>query len=106
MDKRTTGIVATIVAVVLCGCPGLFALCLGALTGLAGVIPGANIDIFGSQDPQTALFTGIGILCLGLIFIAIPIIVGFVTLRNRPAPAEAVNPPAPQEPGEPLPPAN
>jgi hypothetical protein len=85
MDKRTTGIVATIVAVLLCGCPGLFALCFGALTAFAGAVPGSSIDIFGSSDPQTALLTGIGVLCLGLIFVAIPVVVGFVTLRNRPA---------------------
>ncbi len=106
MDKRTTGIVATIAAVLLCGCPGLFALCLGAITAFAGAVPGSQIDIFGSQDPQTALLTGVGVLCLGLIFIAIPVVVGFVTLRNRPASAAAVNPPSSQEPGEPLPPAN
>ncbi len=106
MDKRTTGIVATIVAVLLCGCPGLFALCSGAITAFAGAVPGSNIDIFGSSDPQTALLTGVGVLCLGVILIAIPVVVGIVTLRNRPAPAASVNPPSSQEPGEPLPPTS
>ena len=103
MDKRTTGIVATIVAVLLCGCPGLFALCFGAISALGSFVPGANINIGGSNDPRSALILGIGALCLGIIFVAIPIVVGFVTLRNKPG--TAVNPPPPQEPGEPLPPA-
>ncbi len=32
MDTKTKGIVATIAAVVLCGCPGLFMCLFGALT--------------------------------------------------------------------------
>jgi hypothetical protein len=48
-------------------------------------VPGAEIDIFGSQDPSAALTTGIVLLCLGVIFVAIPIVIGLVTLRKKPA---------------------
>ena len=85
MDKRTTGIVATIVAVLLCGCPGLAAACWGAIALLAGFIPGSEIDIGGSSDPQTAILTGVGSLCVGILFVLIPVVVGFLTLRRKPA---------------------
>ncbi len=99
MDRRTTGIVATIVAVLLCGCPGLVSLCFGAMFALVGGIPGADIDVFGSSDPGNAVGLGIGGICLGIIFIIIPVVVGFLMLRNKPA----AIPPA--GPSEPLPPA-
>jgi hypothetical protein len=67
---------------------------------MVSYIPGATIDIFGSNDPRTALFTGLGMLCLGVIFIAIPFVVGFLTLRQRPEAAE----PEPVS-DEPIPPA-
>lgn len=100
MDKRTTGIVATIVTVVLCACPGFFALCFGLTTALASQTPGAEIDIFGSNDPQMALGMGVVLLCLGIIAIIIPIVVAYFTLirnRNRAAsPVAVYNAPPPQ----------
>ena len=54
MDKRTTGIIATIAAVLLCGLSGLFSVCIGFMIALVGFIPGAEIDMFGSSDPQSA----------------------------------------------------
>ncbi len=98
MDKKTTGIIATIAAAVLCGCPGLIGLCLGALTSLASFAPDAEIDLLGRNDPRTALTTGIGLICGSLVFIAIPIVVGVLTLRNRAEPAVSA------VPEEPLPP--
>ena len=83
MDQKTTGIVATVAAVLLCGCPGLFALFMGGMFAIISQIPGADIDMFGSSDPQSALQFGLVGLCLGLIFVIIPVVVGFVTLRKR-----------------------
>jgi hypothetical protein len=60
-------------------------------------VPGAEIDVFGNQDPRSALLAGLGSLCLGVLFVAIPVVVGFLTLRNRRPPLPAVD--------EPLPPA-
>ena len=93
MDKKTTGIIATVATALLCGCPGLFGMCWGLIAAVASQIPGANIDIGGSSDPTTALMSGIGALCLGVIFVAIPIIVGVVMLRKKPEAA-----PVPDEP--------
>ncbi len=100
MEKRTVGIVATAITALCCGCPGLFSLCWGILAAIASVVPGADINIGGSSDPQTALLTGVGACCGGIIFIAIPIAVGFFMLRNKAAQTDA---PASTEP---LPPAS
>ncbi|MBI5935983.1 MAG: hypothetical protein HY867_19935 [Chloroflexi bacterium] len=97
MNNKNTGMIATIVTALLCGCPGLLALCWGALMAFISFVPGADIDIGGSSDPQSALFTGLGALCAGVIFIAIPIVVGVVTLRKKPAAVVS---------DEPLPPAS
>jgi len=99
MEKRTGGLIATIVTVLLCGCPGLFAACFGAIAAIASFVPAAEIDMLGNNDPTTALVTGGAAFCLGVIFIIIPIVVGFVTLRRKPA---AASQPISDEP---LPPA-
>jgi hypothetical protein len=83
MDKRTTGTIATLITVVLCGCPGLIALCTGAMFALISIIPGSNIDINGSSDPKDALTLGLVMLCVGILFVLIPTIVAFVTLRKK-----------------------
>lgn len=99
MDKKTTGIIATVATVLLCGCQGLFGLCLGAISALASFYPAAQIDVSGSNEPRAAFSWGLAILCLSLIFIAIPIVVGVFTLRNKPEVAAPVS-----IPEEPLPP--
>ena len=99
MEKRTVGIVATIVTVLLCGCPGLLAACWGGIAAIVSFMPNANINMGGSSDPKTALISGLGACCFGIIFIAIPIAVGFFTLRKKAA--EGVTP----VDNQPLPPA-
>jgi hypothetical protein len=101
MDKKTTGIIATVATALLCGCPGLFLLCFGVLFATVGGIPGAEIDVFGSNDPGSAMGFGVGMLCLGLLLALIPVVVGFLTLRRKPAPAVQVI-----TPDEPLPPVS
>jgi biopolymer transport protein ExbB/TolQ len=99
MDKRTTSIVITLVTVFLCGCPGLFGLCFGAIFVFAGIVPGSNININGSSNPADAIKMGLVALCLGIIFVAIPAVVAFTTLRKKKlATAGNIN--------EPLPPAS
>lgn len=106
MDKKTTGIIATIATALLCGCPGLFGLCFGGISVFASFVPGANIDIFGSNDPSAATTMGFVFLCLSLIFIAIPIVVGVMTLRKKPEQAVTVTPVSePTPPTPPTPPA-
>jgi len=95
--NRNTSLVATIVAAVLCGCPGLLGLCFGLTSVFASFVPGAEIDVFGSSDPQAATTMGLVTLCVSVIFIAIPIVT-WVVLRRRETPA------VPSD-NEPIPPA-
>lgn len=80
--SRNTNMVATLVATVLCGCPGLFGLCFGATTLLAGFTPGAQIDVFGNTDQASATTMGLLVLCLGLVAVAMPAVVWFATRRR------------------------
>ena len=96
MNNKNTNLIATIVATVLCGCPGLLGLCFGAISVLASFTPNAQIDVFGSNDPRSATIMGIAALCLSVIFIAIPIVTFFVTRRKESASLPS---------NEPLPPA-
>lgn len=100
MENRTAAIIATVVTALLCGCSGLTCVFAGAITAFASQVPGAEIDIFGSNDPQAAMGAGIGMICLGIVFVIIPILVGVFTLRKKP------QSPAPiTTPEEPIPPA-
>ena len=90
MDKRNIGIIATIITVLLCGIPGLVSLCLAALFVIGGPVFEKN-----SSD----LLLKLSLLCLGLVSIAIPIVVGVLTLRNR-------DPKPVTFPDEPIPPPN
>jgi len=74
MQNKNTGIIATIAAVVLCGCPGLFMCLFGALTA-------AGQGTF--NDSSLSPSVGFVLLCLSLIFILIPVGVGFFTLRKK-----------------------
>jgi len=85
MNNKNTQLIATIVAVVLCGCPGLLGLCFGATSVLASFVPNAEIDVLGSNDPRAATTMGLVALCISVIFIAIPIVTWFVTRQKAPA---------------------
>jgi hypothetical protein len=108
MDKRTTGLIATIASVLLCGCPGIFLCIFGGATALGG----GTTNLGNTTQPLDPTF-GYVFLCLSLVFIAIPIVVGFVTLRKKPGeaapvavPASQPKPPAPPMADGPLPPAS
>jgi hypothetical protein len=88
MNNKNRGMIATIATALLCGCPGLLALCWGSLSAVVSFVPGADINIGGSSDPRSALFAGLGTLCVGILFIAIPVAVGFFTLRKKPETSE------------------
>jgi len=81
---------------------------MGAMFALVGTIPGSDIDIGGSSDPAAAIGTGLAMLCVGMLFVAIPVVVGFVTLRNKPEEAASAPTAAPvaAPASEPKPPAS
>lgn len=88
--NKNTGMIITAATVVLCGCPGLFLCLFGALTA-------AGQGTFNDQSLSPTV--GFALVCLALIFILIPIVVGVVTLRKKPAAITPVN-------NDPLPPAS
>ena len=108
MDARTKGLVATIAAVVLCGCPGLF-LCIFGAASATGLMP-YTTELNGVSNTGTLpAAAGFAMLCGAVLLILIPVVVGFLTLRSKPAPAvpSAPVPPAPPAPpSEPLPPTS
>jgi len=73
--NKNTGMIATIAAVVLCGCPGLFMCLFGALTA-------AGQGTFNNSSLSPSV--GFALICVALIFILIPVGVGFFTLRKKP----------------------
>jgi hypothetical protein len=81
MDRRTTGIVATVAATLLCGLPGICLCLFGALAAT-----GTYNYNFGTQTGTDTLPTGYAIasICVALILILIPVAVGFFTLRRKP----------------------
>lgn len=94
MEKRTLGIILTIVTALFCGCPGVFLCLMGGLTA-AGVST-YTTDVLGTTGSgQLPAGFGFGMLCLGIIFVIIPIVIAFVMLR-KPKAATSVDvvPPA------------
>ena len=94
MDKRTLGIILTIGTTLTCGCLGVFLCLMGGLTA-AGQST-FNTDVFGTTGTgQLPTGYGFGMLCLGIIFVAIPIVIAVLMLRKpKAAPSVDVVPPA------------
>jgi hypothetical protein len=83
MNNKNTGIIATVAAALLCGCPGLFLCIFGAITA-TGKMP-YSTELNGVSNSGTLpAGAGFGMLCLALILILIPVLVGFFTLRKKP----------------------
>ena len=81
MQNRTLGIVMTALTAFICGCAGLFSCIWGAL-----IATGTPIDVTsnGITTPQILSPTiGYALVCLSLLFLLVPVAVGFFTLRKR-----------------------
>lgn len=84
MDKRTVGIIATVLSAIICGCLAIFACVWGGIA-----VTGTPVDITsnGQQYVDTLSPTlGYVLLCLSVFFVAVPIGIGFFTLRKKPQP--------------------
>jgi len=100
MNNRNTGIIATVASALLCGCPGLF-LCIFGVAAATGNLPyNAEFNDV-TQTGTVPPLVGVVLLCLALVLILIPVVIGVVTLRQRPT-----LPPPPANFNEPLPPAS
>jgi hypothetical protein len=97
MDKRTTGIIATVATALICGCCSLF----GCIMGIGALTGNGTLELGGTTQPMPPSY-GYVFLCLSVLFIAVPIVVGFFTLRKKPEEAAPATAPA----SEPKPPAS
>jgi len=94
--NRTVGIIVTIVTALCCGCLAIMSCIWGGLIASGQPI---ETTVNGATESQVLpMPVGIALICLSLIFIIIPVAVGFFTLRNKPAAADNL--------GEPLPPTS
>ena len=98
MNNKNTGMIATVVAVLLCGCPGLFLCIFGAVTATGNMPYTTELNGVSNSGTMPA-GAGIAMLCFSLIFILIPIVVGFFMLRKKPEAAAVSS-------NEPLPPVS
>lgn len=79
--NRNVGIAVTIITVLCCACPGLFLCVFGGMIGAGVPLTTSFNDVSVSQTLPASY--GIGLICLSIILILVPVIVGFVTLRNK-----------------------
>jgi hypothetical protein len=102
MQNRTAAVIITIVAILLCGCPGLAALCVGLSSF---VFQAGNFLIF-SSDQNINIFAGFSTLCAGFVMVLITVLVIFFVLRKKKEtlPVVPEEPVLPTTPDEPLPP--
>ena len=99
MDKRTIGIIATVGTGILCGCCALFSCFMGITT-----LTGNNTYTLGDTVGDTPASFGFVFLCLSVILIAVPVVVGIITLRKKPE--DEVLEAMATDVDEPLPPAS
>ena len=97
MENRPVAIALTVVTALCCGCVAMMTCIFGILgaTGQPFTTTVNDIEAIQYMPVPLALF----LLCLSVIFIAIPIAVGFFTLRQKPGAGGAV------VSDEPIPPA-
>jgi len=81
MSNRTTAVIITIVAVLLCGCPGLAFLCFGVTDFIDYYA--LNSYIYGITDKTASDIWGVVGLCAGLLFIVLTIVVSVLVLRRK-----------------------
>jgi hypothetical protein len=96
-QSKTGAIIGTVVAIALCGLPGLCLLCPAGVAALSGWV---NYNTVGFELPT---WVGGVFLCLSVVFIAIAVLVPVLTLRKKKSAVPAVEVLPPQEP---LPPAS
>lgn len=99
-QSKTGAIIATVASALICGCAGLIA-CVFGILALAQVPFDTTVNGYTSTQPLPMGFGAL--LCLAVIFIAVPIVVGVLTLRKKKVKDGAMDV---LPPSEPLPPAS
>jgi membrane associated rhomboid family serine protease len=75
MNKKTSGIIVTVIVALLCAC---LPLCAGVF-GLADMA--LQLDMIGAD---TNMYVGIGGICAGLLGVIVAVVVGILMLRKKP----------------------
>lgn len=97
-NNRLIGIIVTVLTALICCCAAIFSGVWGGI--IASGAPINVTDSGGISTPQTfPVPVGYVLLCLSVIFVLVPVAVGFFTLRKKPQAAVQVN-------NDPLPPAS
>ena len=102
-DNKTWAIVGTILAILLCGCPGL-TMCLIGVIFATGKVPDTSYNLGNSGFVPG--WIGFSLLCVALIFIAIAVVVPILLLRKKKPASEAAPVIDVLPPQDPLPPAS
>lgn len=90
MQNRTIGIIVTVLTTLLCGCASLMSCIWGFMTASGTPI---NVTANGTTTPQTFSPTiGYTLLCLSLLMILVPVVVGFFALRRKPSSVDVPSP--------------
>ncbi|MFZ2098582.1 MAG: hypothetical protein WAV05_18270 [Anaerolineales bacterium] len=92
MKDRSLAVIITIIAVILCGCPGLAFLCFGVTDFIDHYA--LNSYFYGIYSQTAANLWGIVGICSGILFIVIAIVVSILVLRKK----NGTTPPSPNEP--------
>ena len=79
---KVGGIIGILVAVFLCGLPGLSLALFGVVTAFGLSLRQDDFRIVSGTGPLPG-WVGFVIICVSLFMIAIPIVVGIITLRNK-----------------------
>ncbi len=90
MSNKNTGMIVTVITALLCGCCSLFT----CIMGIGTVTGNGTYDLGGTSQPMPPT-TGYVFLCLSIIIIIIPIVVGFFMLRKKPEAEVPSNEPLP-----------
>ncbi len=77
---RQTGIIVTVVLIVLVACPSLFCCLFGALTAA-----GQGTSTLGEQSAQIPTWVGAVLVCLSLIGLLVPVASWFFLVRGKTA---------------------
>ena len=88
MDKKTVGLIGTITTLFICACPSIF-MCVWGGIGVAGVPIDQTFNGQTTSEPMP-MALGVVLLCLSLIGLMTPVLIGFFTLRKKPEDA-AIN---------------
>ena len=80
MDKKNTGLIATIVTTLICGCCALF----NCIMGVSTLLGEGTYTLRGAGEQPMPPAMGLVFLCFSLLAILVPAAVAFFTLRKKP----------------------